>query len=159
VQDERITLDLGGRERRLWDRLRGYVARAEFGERSGVRDLALLLPDLVVLLARLARDPRVPVGAKLLALGGVAYVLSPIELLPELLLGPLGLIDDLLVVAAALSRVLNGTHPDLLRSHWSGPGDALEVIQRLSGWAESLVVDRLPSTLGRMFGSTFLRRR
>ncbi len=150
MRGDRITIELGARDRRLWDRLRGYVSRAEYGARSGLRDLLLLLPDLVVLLARLARDPRVPLGSKLVALAGVAYVLSPLELLPELLLGPIGLLDDLLVVAAALSRLLKGTHPDLLRSHWSGQGDALEVIQRLTSWAENLLVDRMPAALSRL---------
>jgi uncharacterized membrane protein YkvA (DUF1232 family) len=150
VEEERITIELGARDRRLWDRLRSQIARAEFGARSGLRDLALLLPDLVVLLARLARDPRVPLGAKLLALAGLAYLISPLDLLPGLLLGPLGLLDDLLVVAAALSRVMNGTHPDLLRSHWSGQGDALEAIQRLTGWAEGVLFDRVPAALGRL---------
>jgi hypothetical protein len=53
-------------------------------------DILLLLPDFTVLLARLLRDPRVPRRSKLIALFGIGYVLSPIDLLPALLLGPLG---------------------------------------------------------------------
>ena len=81
-----------------------------------------MLPDLVVLLGRLARDRRVPASAKVIALIGISYALSPLDLLPDLLLGPLGMVDDLLVVVAALSRILNQVHPDLVRSHWSGQG-------------------------------------
>ena len=60
-------------------------------------------PDLTVLLARLLRDDRVPLARKAIAVAGVAYVLSPLDLLPSLLLGPVGMLDDLMIVAACLS--------------------------------------------------------
>ena len=143
-----VEIDLRARERRFYDRLRSLVISAEPGARSGVRDLLLLLPDMFVLLVRLGRDPRVPVGSKVIALLGVAYVLSPIELMPELLLGPIGLIDDLVVVAAALSRVLNRVHPDIVNSHWSGQGDVLEAIRRVTIWSENLLGSAFTSLLG-----------
>jgi uncharacterized membrane protein YkvA (DUF1232 family) len=98
----------------------------------------------VVLLTRLLRDPRVPRRAKLLAMVGVGYVLSPIDVLPGLLFGPIGLVDDVVIATATLSRLLNHVHPDVVRSHWSGQGDALEVIQRVTLWSESLFTARLP---------------
>ena len=81
---------------------------------------------------RLLRDQRVSLGDKAVALLGLGYVLSPIDLLPEVLLGPIGLLDDLVVVAATLSRLLNHVHPDVVRSHWPGQGDALDAIQRVT---------------------------
>jgi len=119
------------------------VAGLEPGAASGVRDLALLLPDLTVLLMRLLREPRVSLGDKAVALFGLGYVLSPIDLLPEIVLGPIGLLDDLFVVAATLSRLLNHVHPDVVRSHWSGKGDALEAVQRVTQWTETFVKQRL----------------
>ena len=147
---ERVVIELNARERRLWDRVRGQIVSYEPGAGSGLRDVVLLLPDLTVLLFRLLRDPRVPPGAKLLAGLGVAYVLSPIDLVPEILFGPFGLIDDLLVVAAALSRLVNYVHPDVVRAHWSGQGDALDAIHRTTDWGESLVTRRIPAALGRL---------
>ncbi|HTY16871.1 MAG TPA: DUF1232 domain-containing protein [Myxococcota bacterium] len=137
--DGAITIDLNPREHRLYDRLRRSVILHAPADRSGLRDVLLLLPDLVVLLFRLFRDPRVPLGAKAIALFGIGYVLSPVDLLPEVVLGPIGLADDLFVVAATLSRLLNYVHPDVVRSHWSGQGDALDAIQRATGWAEARV--------------------
>lgn len=148
MSETRVEIDLRARERRLYDRLRGLVVQAEPGARSGVRDLLLLLPDLFVLLARLARDPRVPVGSKAIAMLGVAYVISPVELMPELLLGPIGLIDDLIVVSAALSRVINRVHPDIVHSHWSGRGDALEAIHRVAAWSENTLGNAFAGLLG-----------
>ncbi len=146
----RVLVQLSGREQRLYDRLRARVIKSEPGEGSGLRDLLLLLPDLAVLLGRLVRDERVPVGSKAIALLGVGYLLSPIDLLPEILLGPVGFVDDLLVLAACLSRVINYVHPDIVRSHWSGQGDALDAIQRLTQWSENLVTVRLPGALRRL---------
>jgi uncharacterized membrane protein YkvA (DUF1232 family) len=85
----------------------------------------------------------VPRGSKLVAALGVGYVLSPVDLLPSLLLGPIGLVDDLLVVSAALSRLVNHVHPDVVRAAWSGQGDALEAIQGAARWSEDLLGGRL----------------
>ncbi len=122
--------------------------KLEPGARSGVGDLALLLPDLVILLLRLTRDPRVPLGSKAIALLGVGYALSPLDLLPSFLVGPIGMLDDLVVVSAALSRMVNHVHPDIVRSHWPGQDDALEAIRRVTAWSASLVGRSLSRLLG-----------
>ena len=151
--EERLVIDVRERERRLYDRVRSRMIQSDPGEGSSFRDLILLVPDLVVLLFRLVRDPRVPLGAKLIAGMGVAYVLSPIDLLPEFLFGPFGLIDDLFVLAAALSSLLNRVHPDLVRSHWSGQGDALVALQKVTDWSETQISGRVTRLLRRLTGS------
>lgn len=143
MSDETVTIELNPREQRLYDEVRRRVARSAPGRTTGLRDVLLLLPDLSVLLVRLLRDPRVPRGPKLLALFGVGYLLSPVDLLPGFLFGPIGLVDDLLVVTAALSRLVNQVHPDVVRDAWPGPGDALEAIQRVTAWSEGLVTPRV----------------
>lgn len=148
-----VMIDLNPRERRLYDRLRERFVERSPGAGSGFRDLLLVLPDLTILLTRLIRDRRVPILHKGVAMAGVAYVLSPIDLLPSLVFGPVGLLDDLFVVAACLSQLLNHVHPDVVRGHWSGHGDALETIQNVTGWFEKEVRLRV-SDLGKV-----LRRR
>jgi uncharacterized membrane protein YkvA (DUF1232 family) len=81
-----VTIELNPNERRLYDRVRTRVVEHPPGTSSGMRDMILLLPDLTVLLVRLLRDERVPKPAKLLAMVGVGYVLSPVDLLPALIL-------------------------------------------------------------------------
>jgi uncharacterized membrane protein YkvA (DUF1232 family) len=152
VSEVPVVIELNPRERRLYDRLRARIVVPGRRPRSGPGDLLFLLPDLVVLLGRLLRDERVPLGAKVVALLGIGYVLSPIDLLPEVLLGPIGLADDLIVVGAALSRLLGDVHPDVVRSHWSGQGDALDAIQRVTAWSEGLVRGRLQAVWRRLFG-------
>ena len=145
---ESLEIDLRARERRIYDRLRARIASFEPGTRPGVMDLLLFLPDLVVLLLRLSRDPRVPIGSKAVALAGVGYALSPIDLLPEILFGPIGFLDDVVVVAAAVSRVINHVHPDLVKTHWPGHGDVLDVVRRVTSWCESVVGKTVTRLLG-----------
>ncbi len=148
VANERLELDLRAKEKRVYDRMRALVVKLEPGAGAGLRDLLLFLPDLVVLLLRLTRDPRVPAGAKAVAVVGIGYALSPIDLLPEIFFGPIGFLDDLLIAAAAVSYVVNRVHPDLVRAHWSGPGDLLDVLKSTLGWSEKL----LGKTLSRVIG-------
>jgi len=137
--DTPITIELNPREQRLYDRLRARVVDPGVAARTGLGDALLMLPDLTVLLARLLRDPRVPIGAKAIALAGVGYVMLPIDLIPVVLFGPIGLVDDLLIVGAALSSLLERVHPDIVRSHWPGKGDALDAIGRVSSWSRRQV--------------------
>lgn len=148
-----ITIELNPRDRGLYDRLRKRVVQQRHGDPSSMRAMLLLLPDLTICLVRLLRDDRVPVGSKAIAVIGVGYVLSPIDLLPGLLFGPLGLADDLVIVAATLSRILNDVHPDVVRSHWPGQGDALDAIQRVTRWSESLFTVRLRGLLQGFLGN------
>ncbi len=90
-----------------------------------LRDLAAFLPDCVVLVRRLARDPRVPRRAKVaVALAGL-WVLSPIDLIPEFLpvIGPL---DDVVVVALALRYAARRVPRDVLLAAWPGEPRLLE---------------------------------
>jgi uncharacterized membrane protein YkvA (DUF1232 family) len=153
TRSEAIEIELNPRARRLWDRLRDRIVPApDEAGRSGIGDLVVLLPDLSALLTRLLRDPRVAPGDKLVALLGLGYLLLPFDLIPELILGPIGLVDDLLVVAAALSRIVNHVHPDVVRSHWSGQGDVLQVLQRVTAWSERQFTDRARRLLRAVFG-------
>ena len=147
-----IEIELNPPDRRLYDRLRLRVVGGDDRSRSGLGDMLVFLPDLTVLLARLLRDDRVLLGDKAIALAGVGYVLSPIDLIPTFLFGPFGLVDDLLVVTAALSRIVNHVHPDVVRGHWSGKGDALDVIQRVTGWSETTFVGRVASSFRGLLG-------
>jgi len=133
---------MSDREEDFYRQLRRRVqewSTSQAGRRHQWTELILLAPDLFHLLYKLARDPRVPPGQKAQLAGAVAYFLSPVDLLPELLLGPVGLVDDIAVAALVLHRVVNHTDPELVREHWAGEGDLLEVIQRILAVADQMV--------------------
>ena len=76
-----------------------------------LRGIFLLLrnPGLLRFIPRLLFDRRVPLGAKLLLVVAVGYLLSPIDLVPDFL--PIrGRLDDILVVLLSLTSLL-GTAP------------------------------------------------
>jgi uncharacterized membrane protein YkvA (DUF1232 family) len=148
-----VEIELNPAEARLYDRVRAaFVAsgKARASARSGLGDLALLVPDFCVLLYRLLRDERVAIGDKAVALAGLAYVLSPVDLMPVLVFGPLGALDDLVVVTAAASRLVNHVHPDIVRMHWAGKGDVLDAIHRVSEWSERQFGKRVRGLLRRV---------
>ncbi len=49
--------------------------------------------------------------------------------------------------------MLNRVHPDVVRSHWSGQGDALEAIQRVTSWTERMFGDRVRQVTDWVTGS------
>jgi uncharacterized membrane protein YkvA (DUF1232 family) len=101
------------------------------GRRSDARALATFIPDCVVLISRLARDPRVPRRRKLLLLAAVAYLASPIDLVPDFI--PVaGQFDDALVVALLLRRFIRGGGEPLVRELWPGPERSLALVLRLA---------------------------
>lgn len=147
VNETHVEIELNATERSYYDRVRERLRPMGRSLDSDVRDLLLLLPDLTMLMFRLLRDDRVAVGDKAVMLLGLGYVLSPIDILPAFFFGPLGLLDDLVVVAATLSRLINHVHPDVVRSHWSGQGDALRAIQRVTDWSEREIGGRVRRVL------------
>jgi uncharacterized membrane protein YkvA (DUF1232 family) len=101
--------------------------------------LLLLAPDLFHLLARLMLDPRIPAGEKAGLGAALAYFISPIDLLPEALLGPAGYIDDVALAAFALSRLINAGHGAVAKELWAGDGDLLASLQRILEVADQAI--------------------
>ncbi|MGD8307711.1 MAG: DUF1232 domain-containing protein, partial [Ignavibacteria bacterium] len=89
-------------------------------------DYVLAAPDLFHLLCKLSVDNEVPANKKIKLLAGIAYFISPIDLLPELFLGPLGYLDDISVAAYILNDLVNNVDPQIIRKHWAGEKDVLD---------------------------------
>ncbi len=79
------------------------------------------------LVARLFMDRRVPLRLKLVLPFAVLYVLSPIDLMPDLF-GLLGRVDDVIVLVLALAIFLGAAPREVVQEHLragrtaSGPG-------------------------------------
>jgi uncharacterized membrane protein YkvA (DUF1232 family) len=69
------------------------------------RDRARVLRRDTLALYLAARDPRTPWYAKLVAAAVVAYVLSPLDLIPDFI-PVLGVLDDLIIVPLGIAAVL-----------------------------------------------------
>lgn len=93
-----------------------------------------VLPRFVGLLFRLLLDRRVRLLDKGLVVGVVAYVLMPLDLVPDVL-GLLGWSDDLFLMGLALRRLVLNAGDEVIRSNWRGSPEGLE---RLEGGLEDL---------------------
>lgn len=97
------------------------------GRRSTARELVTLIPNLLVLLRGLVRDPRVPRSARVWICFAVGWVASPIDLVPEFI--PIaGSLDDVIVAALVLRHVLKRTDRSVVFEHWRGNPATLEAI-------------------------------
>jgi uncharacterized membrane protein YkvA (DUF1232 family) len=65
---------------------------------------------------RAARDPRTPWLARAIALATVAYALSPLDLIPDVI-PVLGYLDDLLIVPAGLLLARRLIPPEVIEAH------------------------------------------
>ena len=108
------------------------VALIVAGRRGVARDVARFIPDCIVLVTGLLRDPRVPRRHKRMLGVLVGYLALPFDLVPDFI--PVaGHVDDALVVVLALRVVLRGSGSELLREHWRGPDSSLALVLRFAG--------------------------
>ncbi|MEX0989937.1 MAG: DUF1232 domain-containing protein [Actinomycetota bacterium] len=100
------------------------AALALAGRRTAARELATLVPNLLLLFRDLLRDRRVPRSAKVVLAVAVVWLVSPIDLVPEFVpvLGPL---DDAVVAALALGFLLRRSGPEIIAEHWRGSAGTL----------------------------------
>ena len=103
-----------------------------------LKEYALLAPRLVKLLWRLARDPRVPPRSKAILFVLTGYLVTPVDVIPDFIPG-LGQLDDIVVAAFALDQMLNRVPADVVREHWDGDGDILEIVQEILDVATAFV--------------------
>lgn len=118
--------------------LGGYLAliAALFiaGRRTDARAWAGFIPDCIVLIRRLLRDPRVPRLRKLLLAALVVYLATPLDLVPDFI-PVIGQLDDAIIVALALGFVIRAAGGGLIREHWPGPERSVNALLGLTAQA------------------------
>lgn len=129
---------------RIW--IKGKGVNYKFAE------YLLAAPDLFHLLCKLAVDKEVPASEKAKLAGAIVYFISPIDFLPESLTGPLGYIDDVAVAALVLNSIINKINPEIVRRHWAGDKDILELIQQIIQVADEMVGSGLWKNIRKGFG-------
>ena len=119
------------------------VPRRTYGDLA--LEAALLLPNLTKLLGRLLVDDRVPLRRKVFVGAVLAYVVSPIDLIPDFIVG-IGHLDDIVLVSLAVDQLMTGTSEDVVLEHWDGSVDALDLVRSVFAWGAEIV----PSVFRRM---------
>jgi len=75
------------------------------------------LPKFIKLYWRLFWDKRVPIYLKLILIGAVLYVISPIDIIPDWLYPIIGEMDDVAVLFIALRLFITRSPQDVVREH------------------------------------------
>ncbi|HEU4894573.1 MAG TPA: YkvA family protein [Acidimicrobiia bacterium] len=119
--------------------------------RQLVTDAVLMMPNIVKLIGRLLRDPRVPRRAKITLGLAAAYVASPIDLIPEVI-PVIGWADDVLVLMFAIDSLIERAGDELVEELWDGPGDLLSLVRDVVGLSRNLVPKRLSNIIDRLNG-------
>jgi uncharacterized membrane protein YkvA (DUF1232 family) len=134
---------------RLREQIRDWLG-TEKGRTSQWSEYLMLAPDLFHLLWKLSLEPEVPATDKAKLAGALVYFISPIDLIPEAIVGPIGYVDDIALAAYVLNGIVNHTDPEVLRRHWAGEDEVLEVIQRVLAAADRMVGSGLWRKLKRL---------
>lgn len=111
-------------------------------------NLLLVIPNLLFLCARLMVDPRVPAKERLLVAGAIVYAFLPLDFIPDML--PfVGQVDDLYLIGLTLLRLMSVSDPRVVREHWRGGGDVVELV----GAATLIAAKLLPKRIRRVLTS------
>src|SRR4029453_278525 len=113
-----------------------------------LKNLFLFIPNMLLLCARLLTDSRVPATERALVAGAIIYALIPFDLIPDMI--PFaGQVDDAYLSALTLRRLMERTDPKVVREHWRGGGDVVELI----GAAALVAAKFLPQRIRRVLSA------
>lgn len=101
------------------------------GENHKYADYLLYAPDLLHVMCKLSVDDNVPVTCKAKLAAAIAYFISPVDVVPEAVLGPAGYLDDVAIAAHVLNQMMAEVDQEVITQHWHGEEDLLFVVQRI----------------------------
>jgi len=114
--------------------------------RSRMTNLLLFIPNMLVLCARLMVDGRVPAKERLLVAGAIVYAILPLDFIPDML--PfVGQVDDAYLISMSLLRLMTVTDARVVRQHWRGGGDVVELVGSVAMLASKLLPAKIRRVL------------
>jgi len=122
---------------RLRDRIHDWLE--SHGEGFDYAEILLVAPDLIHLLCKLVLDPDVPKSEKAKLAVAISYFISPIDAIPEALVGPIGYLDDIAVACFVLNGLLNKTPEEVVVRNWAGQTNILELIEEVLSVADEMI--------------------
>jgi hypothetical protein len=91
-------------------------------------------------------DSRVPRTERALLAGAIVYALIPLDAIPDFI--PfVGQVDDIYLISLTLLRMLSRTDEMVIREHWRGGGDVVQLIRSVSELAPRYLPKRVRRVL------------
>lgn len=123
-----INLDDENKVKDTYSCIRSGVAKNVCKDYSDILQCALILPDMIALIYRLIKDPRVDRKNKIILGVVTAYTVSPIDIIPDKI--PfIGKIDELALVFFALDRLVNTVPEAVILQNWQGKENIILTIK------------------------------
>ena len=97
-----------------------------------LRAAVRLLPDVLRLLPRMAADRSLPRGVRVGLALLLAYLASPIDLVPDFI-PVVGYADDAIIIAAVLRWVVRHAGVQAVQRHWPGTDDGFAALCLITG--------------------------
>src|SRR5207237_10181437 len=111
-----------------------------------MKNLLMLLANMIVLCARLMVDSRVPRTERALFVAAVIYAIIPFDFIPDMI--PfVGQIDDLFLISLTLLRLIDRTDDRVVSEHWRGGGDVVQLAESVATIAPFLMPKRIARVL------------
>jgi len=101
-------------------------------DKQTVVEAARLLPDVVRLVGRLARDRSLPRGVRVAPWLLMVYLVLPIDIIPDFF-PIIGYADDAILTLLVLRWIIRRAGPEPLTRNWPGTNDGLRALARLVG--------------------------
>ena len=119
---------------------------SELEIKSRMKNLLMFLPNMIVLCARLLVDPRVPRTERALLGAAIIYAIVPFDFMPGMV--PfVGEIGDAYLIALTLLRLIDKTDDHVVREHWRGGGDVVQLAESIVTIAPLLLPRRVSRVL------------
>src|SRR5882762_34670 len=120
------------------------MAKAEL--KSRMKNLLMFLPNMIILCAKLMVDSRVPRTERALFAGALIYAIIPFDFIPDMI--PfVGQIDDLFLISMTVLRLIDRTDDRVVREHWRGGGDIVQLAESVATVAPLLIPRRISRVL------------
>jgi uncharacterized membrane protein YkvA (DUF1232 family) len=114
--------------------------------KSRMKNLLMFLPNMIVLCAKLMVDSRVPRTERALFAAALIYAIIPFDFIPDMI--PfVGQIDDAFLIAMTLLRLIDRTDDRIVREHWHGGGDVVQLAESVATIAPLLIPRRISRVL------------
>src|SRR5213593_2732578 len=114
--------------------------------KSRMKNLLMFLPNMVMLCARLMVDSRVPRVERALFAAAVIYAIIPFDFIPDMI--PfVGQVDDLFLISLTVLRLIDRTDDTVVREHWRGGGDVVQLAESVVTLAPLLMPRRIARVL------------
>lgn len=114
-------------------------AQSKKGKTSKWSEYIMAAPDLFHLLVKLSLDKNIPAKEKAKLAAAIAYFISPLDFIPELILGPIGYVDDIALAAYVLNNLINKIDPEIIVKYWAGDTDILFLIKKILKVSDEMV--------------------